>query len=181
MTVSYTSLVHGLDVRTCDLVVAGRAFAELEPAFDAIAEIQTLRHTFASRAARSANLPAALQVPVEVWDMVKQFMIDSSVMATRRAVQHELSCGECEKRRVDRLVAAQPGTDEDEYEVEGFVTAQVRASTESLQDSVVYSSEWVDCDDCLGHLSAATRYSNTRAAGLNSKVRKIGSTLTLPS
>lgn len=168
MTISYTSLVHGLDVRTCDLVVAARAFASLEPIWDAIAEVQQQRHDHAARTINTNQLPATYRIPVEVWDMVKQFAIDTAVFEMRGAVQVELSCGECHRREVDWRVGTQ-APEEDGYELEEFVAAQVSEEARRARERSVRTMEWADGDVCR-HNSAAKDYAAFRAQGLHSKV-----------
>ena len=170
MTISYTSLVHGLDVRTCDLVVSARVFDLLEPAFAEITAVQQARHELAARTTNSNQLPAAYRVPVEVWDMVKQHAVDAAVVEARSAVQAELRCGECDRREVDRRMASQPGTDEDAYELEGFVLAQVEEENKRAQERALHTAHWLDCAEPCRHLTAATRYANFRAQGLQSDV-----------
>ncbi len=170
MNVSYTSLVHGLDVRTSDLCVAARVFGQVEPAWQVIASLQTQRHALASHTTNSNQLPAAYRVPVELWDMIKQYMTDQAVIETRAAVQAELRCAECEVREINRRVGSQPGTDEDAYELEGFVTAEVQSEIKLAEEKARPYAEWIECAEPCRHLSAATRYANFRAKGLQSDV-----------
>jgi len=102
--------------------------------------------------------------------MMKQYMTDQAVIETRAAVQAELRCAECEVREINRRVGSQPGTDEDAYELEGFVTAEVQSEIKNAEEKARPYAEWIECAEPCRHLSAATRYANFRAKGLQSDV-----------
>lgn len=102
-------VVYGLNARTCDLIAAGQAYSQVRPALSAIDKIVHLRQSGTLRFRRGGMKESVLnEVPVEMWTMIRQGVIDEAVGAARAGMQEALHCDECERegarRKADKLV-----------------------------------------------------------------------------
>lgn len=95
MADSLAGVVYGVNVRTCDLVAAGKAYAQVHPALTALHRIQRLREKGTIRV--EVGQPSGVErVPVEVWSMIEQSVIDCGVEDGRAEVAKEVICEECD-------------------------------------------------------------------------------------
>lgn len=96
MADSLAGLVYGINVRTCDLIAAGKAFAQVHPALIALHHIQRLRDKCTIRV--EAGKPDGVErVPVEVWTMIEQSVIDCGVENGRVEVVKSTVCEMCDE------------------------------------------------------------------------------------
>lgn len=93
------SLTYGLPIRALTLLIAGKAWFKIEPAYKAIDLINARRVNGQLRFDETAdNAPSSLaKVPTEIWDIVKQFVgleLYSETEARFVETTHGRSCDE---------------------------------------------------------------------------------------
>jgi len=100
MADSYAGLVYGISVQACDLVAASRAHASIHHALHAVDQIAQLSQKGTLQV--ESNAPNGVQrVPVEVWLLVEEALIDEAVRSARAEMIERLVCEECDQARAE--------------------------------------------------------------------------------
>lgn len=152
-------LVYGVCVQTADLLAAALAFPRVGGPALAL-ELIKLRRTNGS-----LNAPQPINtVPVEVWDLIKQCVVDEEVQWARSGILDDEVCTDCidrETKRVgDSLFESESETDLDGLEDHAWDVIEQRV--EDLHWLRVWNVDWIgsanergdDGCDSLVHLGA---------------------------
>ncbi len=92
-----TALVYGVCVPLPDLLAAGQAFGIAQPTLLTVGMIRSRRDN--RRLLAGETLDSAVgRVPIEVWDLIRKYVIGSCVADARRAL-HERVRQRCSGRR----------------------------------------------------------------------------------
>ncbi len=150
------SICYGLRVRAADLLAAGLAFEAVGPTVLAVELIK--RRRISGTLFPHYNAPiSAIQVPVEVWDLVRTFTIRLALVDARQAVLERAHCEECaraatkavfdelanETLRPDQRAGDYGETEEESILLDG-VDMALEGERAEFQRTQVWHETWID-------------------------------------
>jgi hypothetical protein len=146
------SIFYGIVVRASDLMAAGRAFAAAELTLGALDVIRTRAQRGTLRVRKKPH-SALGKVPVEVWELIRQAMVDVEVLEARMELQETLICVGQEEADVEcYLVSSDEDEDEsdkDEYYGGYYSKARQRVAMKrhAWQKEHAWDTDWIDFTD----------------------------------
>lgn len=182
MAESTAAIAYGVCVRTCDLVAAGEAYARLSPVLIALDLLTARRAAGTLRTSLGVTGGALERVPGEVWEMIKQAMIDAEVHAARCAIQSEWACEECAEIQAGIWAIELNGDERHQWDLSPLRRHMIARVQEKQKDyllSRVWCEDWIDAsgaladdarDGCDSEIHWGTEWNETCCAGLRSKV-----------
>lgn len=143
-------LVYGLLVQTADLLAAARAHPKLPGPTRALKLIQLRRAKATLRTKMGSRMGAVKRVPVEVWSMIQQALIDVEVRDSRLALLAEVACRDCQDIREyaawRELIRGQE-KEWDKYGLGKYIERAIGRLDASLYRVRVWHDDWIDCGE----------------------------------
>lgn len=172
MADSFAALAYGVYAHSCDLVVAGSAYGSLSAPLHALDLIILRRRRgklATSIGSRSWSTRSVVErVPKELWEMVRQALIDAEVVAVRLELMARFVCGPCLADQIehDALVLARAdgiakADPPERYKNEA--AGKIKRSQRAYQLKHAWDVDWIsrqgdDQDGALWHDSLLGKY-----------------------